>query len=166
MFPQNQWHKRVWGAFPARFSSLLVILKLILYYLKAKLCLNKSTVSTLPTQTDATLCGPTIPYIVGCYIFRPFALPVKCYILLGVVASVCTPLLTQGQKLPTLLTQQCWELLRPFARSYAVTAIMHVMKIVSSTKCQRSLRFCCLQNNWRQLEPCSSKNLVRITNKK
>ena len=29
--------------------------------------------------------------------------------MLGVVASVCTPLPTQ--------TQQCWELLRPFARS-------------------------------------------------
>ena len=31
--------------------------------------------------------------------------------LLGVVASVCTP------QLPTLLAQQCWELLWPFARS-------------------------------------------------
>ena len=37
--------------------------------------------------------------------------------LLGVVASVCTPLPTRTQKLPTLLAQQCWELLRPFARS-------------------------------------------------
>ena len=35
--------------------------------------------------------------------------------LLGVVASVCTPLPTQTQQLPTLLAQQCWELLRPFA---------------------------------------------------
>ena len=33
--------------------------------------------------------------------------------LLGVVASVCTPL-------PTLLAQQCWDLLRPFARSLRV----------------------------------------------
>ena len=37
--------------------------------------------------------------------------------LLGVVASVCTPLPTRTQQLPTLLTQQCRELLRPFARS-------------------------------------------------
>ena len=37
--------------------------------------------------------------------------------LLGVVASVCTPLPTRTQQLPTLLAQQCWELLRPFARS-------------------------------------------------
>ena len=37
--------------------------------------------------------------------------------LLGVVASVCTPLSTCTQQLPTLLVQQCWELLRPFARS-------------------------------------------------
>ena len=35
--------------------------------------------------------------------------------LLGVVASVCTPLPTLTQQLPTLLAQQCWELLRPFA---------------------------------------------------
>ena len=37
--------------------------------------------------------------------------------LLGVVASVCTPLPTRTQQLPTLLAQQCWELLRPFAYS-------------------------------------------------
>ena len=32
--------------------------------------------------------------------------------LLGVVASVCRPLPTHAQQLPTLLAQQCWELLR------------------------------------------------------
>ena len=37
--------------------------------------------------------------------------------LLEVVASVCTPLPTRTQQLPTLLAQQCWELLRPFTRS-------------------------------------------------
>ena len=37
--------------------------------------------------------------------------------LLGVVASVCTPL-------PTLLAQQCWELLRPFARSLNMNAFV------------------------------------------
>ena len=37
--------------------------------------------------------------------------------LLGVDASVCTPLPTYTQQFPTLLAQQCWELLRPFARS-------------------------------------------------
>ena len=37
--------------------------------------------------------------------------------LLGVVASVCTPLQTRTQQLPTLLAQQCRELLQPFARS-------------------------------------------------
>ena len=35
--------------------------------------------------------------------------------MLGVVASVCTPLPTRAQQLPTLLAQQCWELLHPFA---------------------------------------------------
>ena len=43
------------------------------------------------------------------------ALQVRTY--LGVVASVCTPLPTRTQQLPTLLGQQCWELLRPFARN-------------------------------------------------
>ena len=37
--------------------------------------------------------------------------------LLGVVSSVCTPLLICTQQLPTLFAHQCWELLRPFARS-------------------------------------------------
>ena len=37
--------------------------------------------------------------------------------LLRVVASVCTSLPTRTQQLPTLLVQQCWELLRLFARS-------------------------------------------------
>ena len=37
--------------------------------------------------------------------------------LLGVAASVYTPLSTRMQQLPTLLAQECWELLHPFARS-------------------------------------------------
>ena len=40
--------------------------------------------------------------------------------LLGVDASVCTPLPTRTQQLPTLLAQQCWELLRPFARNLRI----------------------------------------------
>ena len=38
-------------------------------------------------------------------------------ILLGVVASACIPPPTRTKQLPALLRQQCWELLRPFARS-------------------------------------------------
>ena len=41
--------------------------------------------------------------------------------LLGVVASVCRPLPTRTQQLPASLAPQCWELLRPFARSNAST---------------------------------------------
>ena len=41
--------------------------------------------------------------------------------LLGVVAPVCTPLPTRTQQLPTLLAQQCWALLRPFAGSLIET---------------------------------------------
>ena len=40
--------------------------------------------------------------------------------LLGVVAFVCTPLPTRKQQLPTLLAQQCRELLRPFACSLKI----------------------------------------------
>ena len=50
----------------------------------------------------------------GLYPFRD-ALQVST--LLWVVTSVCTPLPTYKQQLSTLLAQQCWELLRPFARS-------------------------------------------------
>ena len=49
--------------------------------------------------------------------------------LLGVVASVCTPLPTRTQQLPTLLARQCWELLRPFAcslRTYLVTYFLRL----------------------------------------
>ena len=36
---------------------------------------------------------PTTPNIVGCYMLRPFPHPVACCcVLLGVVASVCTPM--------------------------------------------------------------------------
>ena len=44
--------------------------------------------------------------------------------LLGVVAAVCTPLPTRTQQLPTLLAQQCWELLRPFASSLIYLSIL------------------------------------------
>ena len=47
--------------------------------------------------------------------------------LLRVVASVCTPLPTRTQQLPTLLAQQCWELLRPFARSLNQTGFQKVL---------------------------------------
>ena len=51
--------------------------------------------------------------------------------LLGVVASVCTPLPTRTLQLPTLLAQQCWELLCPFARS-----LKHFKR-----KCRTGLKF-------------------------
>ena len=47
--------------------------------------------------------------------------------LLGVVASVCRPLPTRTQQLPTLLALQCWELLRPFARSLKVWFRAHLL---------------------------------------
>ena len=43
--------------------------------------------------------------------------------LLGVVASVGTPLPTRTAQLPTLLAQQCWKLLRPFPGSFTQTSV-------------------------------------------
>ena len=49
--------------------------------------------------------------------------------LLGVVASVCPPLPTSMQQLPTLLAQQRWELLRPFARSLTYCTVGLALKV-------------------------------------
>ena len=49
--------------------------------------------------------------------------------LLGVVASVCTLLPKHTQQLPTLLAQQCWELLRPFARSLRLILVIEVTTV-------------------------------------
>ena len=52
--------------------------------------------------------------------------------LLGVVVAVCTPLPTQTQQLPTLLAQQCWELLSPFARSFKSSLSIKSSKVTLS----------------------------------
>ena len=57
-----------------------------------------------PVQTDATLVAKN-SNIVGFYMLRPFAYPVACCcVLLGVVASVCTPLQHGRHN-----TQHCWR---------------------------------------------------------
>ena len=54
------------------------------------------------------------------YGLYPFHDALQVPTLLGVVASVRRPLPIRTQQLPTLLVQQCWELLRLFARSLRV----------------------------------------------
>ena len=50
--------------------------------------------------------------IFGCYMLRMFPHPVACsVVLLGAVA--------QSLKLIKRLAQQCWDLLRPFSRSFS-----------------------------------------------
>ena len=53
--------------------------------------------------------------------------------MLGVVASVCTPLPTFTQQLPTLLVQQYWELLRPFTRSLSLVLDKNVVTTLSGS---------------------------------
>ena len=48
-----------------------------------------------------------VAYLVAC-----------CCVLLKVVLSFRAPLPTRTQELQTLLVQQCWELLRPFALAF------------------------------------------------
>ena len=54
--------------------------------------------------------------------------------LLGAVASVCTPLPTRTQQLPTLLAQQCWELFRPFACSLKYNCSQEYLDIFMLSK--------------------------------
>ena len=51
-------------------------------------------------------------------ISRPSHDALQVATLLGVIASLCTPLLQRTQQLPTLLAQQFWKLLCPFASSF------------------------------------------------
>ena len=79
------------------------------------------------------------------------------------VASVCTPLPTRAQQLPTLLVQQCWsEFLHPFAGSLKLCNKSQRSGLAHSTKDKRirlvgtcrkvplvTLRFfviCCVMN--------------------
>ena len=78
--------------------------------------------------TNVAICTLEAPAnglrnIVGCYMLCPFAHPVACCcVLLGVVAQSLIPVkrlakCNRTQQFPTMLGYQCWELLRPFARS-------------------------------------------------
>ena len=53
--------------------------------------------------------------------------------LLGVVASVYSPLPTCTQQLPTLLAQQYWELLRLFTRSLSLVLDKNVVTTLSGS---------------------------------
>ena len=82
--------------------------------------------------------------------------------LLEVVASVCTPLPTHTQLLPTLLAQQCWELLRPFARSLRCSVILfaNCTSLIIQLVCPQ--RFCLsivFNFSW---DDCSLREIKRV----
>ena len=74
--------------------------------------------------------------------------------LLGVVASVCTPLPTRTQQLPTLLARQCWELLRPFARSLRTYLVTYFLRL---SLCPVTLFFAVYLLFW-----CLYCNLIKL----
>ena len=55
--------------------------------------------------------------------------------LLGIVASVCAPLPTRTQQLPTLLAQQCWRLSHPFARSFTNGFLLRWLTMTETLFC-------------------------------
>ena len=65
----------------------------------------------------ATLLANNSQY---CWMLHVASVCTPCCMLLGVVASACTPLPTGTQQLTTSFAQQCWELSRPFACSLTV----------------------------------------------
>ena len=81
---------------------------------------------------------PTAPNIVGCYMLHPFANPVACCCLLGVVAQSLKPVKRLSQHLIKFLlfrdlrsvaqqskSQRCKELMNPFARSLIVLTVIN-----------------------------------------
>ena len=67
-------------------------------------------------------CWQTTPNIVVCYMLRPFAHPVACCCMLLRIVRSCCAKFESGQTFSYVKnrpskSQQCWELLRPFARS-------------------------------------------------
>lgn len=82
---------------------------------------NVFQISAVPTGVYVrTVYGRYPPVLKSCGLY-PFHGALQVPTLMGVLASVCTPsapLPTRKQQLPTSSAQQCWEFLRPFARTY------------------------------------------------
>ena len=84
---------------------------------------RRSDVSWIRLHSSSNIVGAThanYAWFTKTYGLYPSHDALQVPTLLGVVASVCTLLPTHTQQLPTLLTQQCWELLGPLARSLKV----------------------------------------------
>ena len=93
-------------------------------------------------HSSSNIVGATHTYYAWCiktYGLYPSHDALRVPTLLGAVASVCTPLPRRTQQLTTLLAQQCWELLRPFARCLKVNQISLFMQ--DSFSMNRNLYF-------------------------
>lgn len=72
----------------------------------------------LHTSSNIVVVGHACALHKDTPISRPSHDALQVPTLLGVIASLCTPLLQRTQQLPTLLAQQFWKLLCPFASSF------------------------------------------------
>ena len=80
---------------------------------------KRASLSSLkPVHTDATLLANNSQYW---WMLHVASVCTPCCMLLGVLASACTPLPTRTQQLLTLLAQQCRELLRQRAKQSRTT---------------------------------------------
>ena len=105
----------------------------------------------LPWSKTETLLGPRtrithVLYILCVlWVYPSFDAP-QVPTLLGVFASVCTPLPTRMQQLPTLLAQHCWELIIASVCTPLPTRMQQLPTLLAAQFCElmrpfaRSLR--------------------------
>ena len=80
---------------------------------------KRATLSSLkPRANGRNIVGQQLPIL---WMLHVASVCTPCCMLLGVVASACTPLPTRTQQLPTLLAQQCRDLLRQRAKQSRTT---------------------------------------------
>ena len=80
---------------------------------------KRATLSSLkPRANGRNIVGQQLPIL---WMLHVASVCTPCCMLLGVVASACTPLPTRTQQLPTLLAQQGRDLLRQRAKQSRTT---------------------------------------------
>ena len=112
--PQSNISGDTGGSVPGELARRLIRLRLAHQLMNVKPCANgRNFVSQqLPALLDVTCCVRVHTLLVSKVLWTlyPSHNALQVPTLLGVVTSVCTPLLTRTQQLPPLLVQQSWKL--------------------------------------------------------